>query len=73
MFSFLSALSNSTRFTFRNSPNIISFARSCIIFVVPESAGPPEGGLYLNPPSFGGLCEGVIITPSDNPFILPLL
>ena len=24
------------------------------------SAGPPFGGLYLNPPSFGGLCDGVI-------------
>src|SRR3979411_235911 len=24
-----------------------------------ESAGPPVGGSYLNPPSSGGLCDGV--------------
>ena len=28
--------------------------------VTSVSAGPPLGGLYLNPPSSGGLCEGVI-------------
>ena len=27
-------------------------------------AGPPSGGLYLNPPSGGGLCEGVTTIPS---------
>ena len=27
-------------------------------------AGPPSGGLYLNPPSGGGLCDGVITIPS---------
>ena len=27
-------------------------------------AGPPSGGLYLNPPSEGGLCEGVTTMPS---------
>ena len=28
------------------------------------SAGPPLGGLYLKPPSSGGLCEGVMTMPS---------
>ena len=27
-------------------------------------AGPPSGGLYLNPPSGGGLCDGVTTIPS---------
>src|SRR5262249_15280635 len=27
-------------------------------------AGPPSGGLYLNPPSDGGLCDGVTTIPS---------
>ena len=27
-------------------------------------AGPPSGGLYLKPPSAGGLCEGVTTIPS---------
>ena len=27
-------------------------------------AGPPSGGLYLKPPSDGGLCEGVTTIPS---------
>ncbi len=27
-------------------------------------AGPPSGGLYLNPPSVGGLCDGVTTIPS---------
>jgi hypothetical protein len=31
------------------------------------SAGPPLGGLYLKPPSSGGLCEGVITMPSAEP------
>ena len=31
------------------------------------SAGPPFGGLYLKPPSCGGLCEGVITMPSARP------
>ena len=37
------------------------------------SAGPPDGGLYLKPPSSGGLCEGVITTPSASPLDLPRL
>ena len=35
--------------------------------VASESAGPPCGGLYLKPPSLGGLCEGVTTMPSANP------
>ncbi len=32
--------------------------------VISVPAGPPSGGLYLNPPSGGGLCEGVTTIPS---------
>ena len=42
----------------------ISFALFSIWFVTSVSAGPPFGGLYLKPPSSGGLCEGVITIPS---------
>jgi hypothetical protein len=38
--------------------------------VVPVSAGPALGGLYLKPPSSGGLCEGVMTTPSAVPLAL---
>lgn len=31
------------------------------------TTGPPWGGLYLNPPSRGGLCEGVTTIPSASP------
>ena len=31
------------------------------------SAGPPWGGLYLKPPSAGGLWEGVTTMPSASP------
>ena len=41
-----------------------SFAASWIWRVTSVSAGPPCGGLYLNPPSSGGLWDGVITTPS---------
>ena len=37
------------------------------------SAGPPLGGLYLKPPSWGGLCDGVITTPSASPALRPRL
>ncbi|GAA2783102.1 hypothetical protein GCM10010441_05050 [Kitasatospora paracochleata] len=43
---------------------ISSLARSWIQPVASEPAGPPCGGLYLNPPSAGGLCEGVTTMPS---------
>jgi hypothetical protein len=33
-------------------------------------AGPPCGGLYLMPPSSGGLCEGVMTMPSASPDVL---
>ena len=39
-----------------------------VIFV---SAGPPSGGLYLKPPSSGGLCDGVTTIPSARPSPLP--
>jgi len=41
-----------------------SLARSWISLVMSVPAGPPSGGLYLNPPSGGGLCEGVTTIPS---------
>ncbi|SIJ37343.1 Uncharacterised protein [Mycobacteroides abscessus subsp. abscessus] len=37
------------------------------------SAGPPCGGLYLNPPSRGGLCDGVTTIPSARSAGLPRL
>jgi len=40
--------------TSRESFFKISLARACIAFVVTVSAGPPEGGLYLKPPSSAG-------------------
>jgi len=44
-----------------------SFARVAIQPVTSESAGPPCGGLYLKPPSRGGLCDGVTTMPSASP------
>ena len=41
--------------------------------VASVSAGPPLGGLYLKPPSEGGLCEGVMTMPSAMPSTRPLL
>ena len=41
--------------------------------VAPVSAGPPLGGLYLKPPSSGGLCDGVMTTPSARPAARPRL
>ena len=35
--------------------------------VTSVSAGPPLGGLYLKPPSSGGLCDGVMTMPSARP------
>src|SRR6202040_437946 len=35
-----------------------------MVVVTSEPAGPPLGGLYLNPPSDGGLCDGDTTTPS---------
>ena len=44
-----------------------SLARSAIQPVASVSAGPPFGGLYLKPPSRGGLCDGVTTMPSARP------
>ncbi len=40
------------------------FATAWIESVTSRPAGPPCGGLYLKPPSRGGLCEGVTTMPS---------
>ena len=45
----------------------IRFASSWIQRVTSVSAGPPLGGLYLKPPSSGGLCDGVTTMPSARP------
>lgn len=52
---------------------MISLARSWIQPVASDPAGPPFGGLYLNPPSPGGLWEGVTTTPSASRAIRPRL
>ena len=41
-------------------------ASSWIRPVTSVSAGPPFGGLYLKPPSSGGLCDGVTTIPSAS-------
>ena len=41
-----------------------SLARSWTCPVISVPAGPPSGGLYLKPPSEGGLCDGVTTMPS---------
>ena len=51
----------------------IRFASSWIQPVTSVSAGPPLGGLYLKPPSSGGLCDGVTTMPSASPPDLPRL
>ena len=40
---------------------------AAITDVASVSAGPPCGGLYLKPPSAGGLCDGVTTMPSARP------
>ena len=52
---------------------MISLARSWIQPVASLLAGPPSGGLYLNPPSVGGLCDGVTTIPSATPSVRPRL
>src|ERR1700712_2901134 len=42
-----------------------------MIFVASESAGPPFGGLYLKPPSRGGLWLGVTTMPSASLLVRP--
>jgi len=53
------------------SRNILAFASIHLVTV--PSAGPPFGGLYLKPPSWGGLWEGVITIPSARPVLRPRL
>src|SRR3546814_4144381 len=50
-----------------------ALARSCTWRVIAVSAGPPLAGLYLKPPSSGGLCEGVTTMPSASPESRPRL
>ena len=68
-----SAASGVMRFTPRNPSRSNSLARSSIARVTCVSAGPPSGGLYLKPPSSGGLCDGVTTTPSARRFLRPRL
>ena len=58
------ARASGTRRTSLSPPRRISLARSWIQPVMSLPAGPPSGGLYLKPPSRGGLCDGVTTTPS---------
>src|ERR1700719_4237303 len=60
-------------FTPRNAFARYSFAFCSIQPVILVSAGPPLGGLYLKPPSAGGLCDGVMTMPSDRCSRRPLL
>ena len=62
-----------TRFTSLPPPRRISLARLAIAPVASVSAGPPLGGLYLNPPSLGGLCDGVTTIPSARSVLRPRL
>ena len=52
------------RLTPRSPFSSSSLARLAIHPVASESAGPPCGGLYLKPPSPGGLWLGVTTIPS---------
>ena len=52
---------------------MISLARFAIQPVASLSAGPPCVGLYLKPPSRGGLCEGVMTIPSARFSVFPRL
>src|SRR6476619_7160856 len=61
------ARANGTRRTSASPPLISSLARAAMTDVASVSAGPPCGGLYLNPPSLGGLWDGVTTIPSASP------
>ena len=63
------ALLREIRFTPRKLAARNLFAFAPIQSVTAPSAGPPVGGLYLNPPSSGGLCEGVMTMPSASPVV----
>jgi hypothetical protein len=62
----LQARASGTRFTALSPSRRISLARLAITPVASVSAGPPLGGLYLKPPSRGGLCDGVTTMPSAS-------
>ncbi len=64
---------NGTRFTARIPSRRISLARLAITLVASVSAGPPLGGLYLDPPSRGGLCDRVTTMPSARSVSRPRL
>src|SRR2546428_12556540 len=61
------------RFTPALFPRSRSLARSSTHRVTSVSAGPPLLGLYLKPPSSGGLCDGVITMPSARCCLRPRL
>ena len=56
-----------TRARRRSPASSSALASRSIQPVTSVSAGPPCGGLYLKPPSSGGLCEGVTTMPSALP------
>jgi hypothetical protein len=60
----LTAAAYGIRFTPALPARNSALALSCTHFVTSVSAGPPLGGLYLKPPSSGGLCDGVTTIPS---------
>ena len=64
-------LLSGTRFTPELPPRSSSLARSCTQPVTSVSAGPPLVGLYLKPPSSGGLCDGVMTMPSARCSLRP--
>ena len=68
-----SAVASGTRRTPDIPAAMIALARSWIQPVASLLAGPPSGGLYLKPPSVGGLCEGVTTIPSASPPVRPRL
>ncbi len=61
------ARANGMRCTSASPALISSLARAAMTDVASVSAGPPCGGLYLKPPSAGGLCDGVTTMPSASP------
>ena len=65
----LMACAKGMRFTPASFSEISALARFSIHLVAVVSAGPPLGGLYLKPPSSGGLCEGVMTTPSASSYL----
>src|SRR4249919_3357732 len=61
------ARENVIRWTPSRLARISSLARAAMTLLASVSAGPPWGGLYLKPPSPGGLWDGVATTPSAGP------